>query len=136
MKLQQSGYDTHAGQAGRLSRLLHDLAAGLDAFRRTLKAAGAWDRTLVMTYGEFGRRAGENASGGTDHGTAAPHFLLGGKVKGGLFGAQPPLHDLENDDLRPGMDFRRLYATAAQAWWGLRPTPDALANERPLDCIA
>lgn len=136
LKLQQSGYDTHAGQKDKLSRLLRDLATGLGAFRRTLRAAGAWDRTLVMTYGEFGRRAGENASGGTDHGTAAAHFLLGGKVKGGLLGAQPPLHSLDNGDLHPSTDFRRLYATAAQAWWGLRPTPGALANERPLDCIA
>ena len=136
IKLAQTGYDTHAGQPGRHPHLLAQLAAGLAAFRTAMLEAGAWDRVLVMTYAEFGRRVAQNGSRGTDHGTAAPHFLLGGRVKGGLFGTQPALGDLDNQDLRHSMDFRRLYATAAQGWWRLPPTPSALGRAPPLPCLA
>ena len=91
MKLQHGGYDTHARQKDRHGALLAELADGLAAFRQAMIQAGCWRRCLVMTYGEFGRRVAENASGGTDHGTAAPHFLLGGRLRGGLYGAQPRL---------------------------------------------
>ena len=83
-----------------------------------LEVASLWQRTLVMTYSEFGRRARENGSAGTDHGTAAPHFLLGGRVKGGLYGRQPSLRDLVNGDLRHHLDYRQLYASVARLWWG------------------
>ncbi len=136
IKLQQSGYDTHAQQAGRHAALLTELAEGLTAFRSALIEADAWRRCLVMTYAEFGRRATENASGGSDHGTAAPQFLLGGGVKGGLFGAQPPLDDLEGGDLRHRLDFRRIYASVAQDWLGLPPAPDSLGRHRPLPLFA
>ncbi len=136
IKLAQSGYDTHANQRNRHGRLLGQLAAGLAAFRQALQDAGKWDQVLVMTYAEFGRRAGENASGGTDHGTAAPHFLLGGKVKGGFYGRQPSLGDLAGGDLKHSLDFRRLYATATQNWWGLPPTRNTLGNAKPLDVVA
>ena len=68
-----------------------------------------------MTYSEFGRRAKQNASGGTDHGTAAPHFVMGGEVKGGLYGAYPSLADLQDGDLRHTVDFRNVFATVARA---------------------
>jgi uncharacterized protein (DUF1501 family) len=84
-----------------------------------MQETGWWDRVLVMTYSEFGRRPAENNSRGTDHGTAAPHFVLGGKVKGGIYGNQPSLADLEKGDLKFNIDFRRLYATVARNWWGL-----------------
>lgn len=132
IKVQQGGYDTHAGQAGQHPRLLGDLAACLSAFRRALLEAGAWQSCLVMTYAEFGRRVQENASGGTDHGTAAPHFLLGGSVSGGLYGRQPSLSDLEGGDLRHSVDFRQLYATAAQGFLGLPAGPGVFAGHRPL----
>ncbi len=136
IKVSQTGYDTHAQQAGRHPRLLEQLAASLAAFREALVGAGLWDRVLVMTYAEFGRRVAENASNGTDHGTAAPHFILGGRVRGGLYGMPPALGDLDGGDLRPTMDFRRLYATAAQGWWGLPPSREALAGQRPLPCLS
>ena len=136
LKLQHSGYDTHARQAGRHAALLAELAEGLAAFRQVLSDAGAWRRTLVMTYAEFGRRAAENASGGSDHGTAAPHFLLGGRVRGGLLGQQPPLDDLEAGDLRPRLDFRRLYASLAEDWCGLPPAPASLGRHAPLPLVA
>jgi uncharacterized protein (DUF1501 family) len=85
-----------------------------------------------MTYAEFGRRVAENASGGSDHGTAAPHFLLGGRLGGGLYGEQPPLDDLEGGDLKPRLDFRRLYAAVAQGWLGLPPAPGSLGRHAPL----
>jgi len=83
IKVQHSGYDTHAQQAGRHAALLGELAEALAAFRQAMEEAAAWRRCLVMTYAEFGRRAAENASGGSDHGTSAPHLLLGGRVAGG-----------------------------------------------------
>ncbi|MGF1628781.1 MAG: DUF1501 domain-containing protein [Kiloniellaceae bacterium] len=132
IKVQQSGYDTHAQQAGRHPALLSELAEGLAALRTALVEAGAWRRTLVMTYAEFGRRVAENASGGSDHGTAAPHFLLGGRVRGGLLGEQPPLDDLEAGDLQYRLDFRRLYAAVAGEWLGLPPAPQSLGRQRPL----
>ena len=132
LKAAQGGYDTHAGQAGRHPRLLGELAAALAALRRALEASGDWDRVLVMSYAEFGRRAAENASGGTDHGTAAPHLLMGGRVKGGLYGAPPDLARLEAGDIVHSLDFRRLYATAAEGWWGLPPSREALKGAKPL----
>ncbi len=135
IKLQQSGYDTHAQQAARHAALLTELAEGLVAFRLALIEAGAWRRSLVMTYAEFGRRAAENASGGSDHGTAAPQFLLGGEVKGGFFGEQPPLDDLEGGDLHHRLDFRQVYASLSQGWLGLPPAPDSLGRHRPLPLL-
>lgn len=78
---------------------------------------------LILTYSEFGRRAGENGSRGTDHGTAAPHLLLGGRVIGGLYGQQPLLTHLVNADLDYHVDYRSLYATVARGWWSMRDPP-------------
>lgn len=132
IKVQQGGYDTHAGQAGRHPRLLAELAAALTAFRQALIGADAWDRCLVMTYAEFGRRVAENASAGTDHGTAAPHFLLGGRLRGGFYGQQPALSDLDAGDLRYNLDFRQLYAGVATHWLGLPPDLPTFGGLRPL----
>ena len=88
-----------------------------------------------MSYAEFGRRAQENNSGGTDHGTAAAHFFAGGRVKGGLYGEAPRLDDLDNGNLRHSVDFRSLYATALERWWGL-PAPGVLKGRfAPLDLL-
>ena len=136
IKLQHSGYDTHAQQKNRHGALLSELALALSAFRQAMIEWDAWQRVLVMTYAEFGRRVAENASGGTDHGSAAPHFLLGGRLRGGLYGAQPRLDDLEGGDLRPTLDFRRLYATVAGDWLGLPPAPASLGRQSRLPLIA
>jgi uncharacterized protein (DUF1501 family) len=135
-KLHHSGYDTHARQAARHAALLAELAEGLAAFRLALLEAGAWRRTLVATYAEFGRRVAENASGGSDHGSAAAHVLLGGRLRGGLIGEQPPLDDLEAGDLRHRLDFRRLYASLAGDWLGLPPAPASLGRHQPLALLA
>lgn len=117
-------FDTHRGQLGTHASLLKQLAEGLVALKAGLVEAGAWERTLVITYSEFGRRARENQSGGTDHGTAAPHFAFGGAVKGGVIGAMPDLERLDGtQNLVHTADFRQVYATIARRWWGIDPEP-------------
>jgi uncharacterized protein (DUF1501 family) len=114
-------YDTHQGQAQRHPQLMADLDAGLDAYFTTLDAAGKTDRALVMTVSEFGRRPGENGSG-TDHGTAAPQFVIGSAVKGGRYGAPPSLTKLdEHGNLVHPTDFRALYATVLAGGSGSIP---------------
>jgi uncharacterized protein (DUF1501 family) len=119
VKLSLGGFDTHSNQGPVQARLLKDLADGLAALRAALTELGRWDSSLVMTYAEFGRRPRENLSNGTDHGTASAHFLMGGRVKGGLYGAPPALAGLDgNGNLPFAVDFRDLYATVLERWWG------------------
>ena len=120
IKVALIGFDTHANQAPVQERLLGFLGAGLATLRKNLIAANLWNDVVVMTYSEFGRRAKPNASGGTDHGTAAPHFVMGGKVHGGLHGAYPSLTDLPDGDLRHTVDFRDVYAAVARGCWGIQ----------------
>ena len=135
IKVSHSGFDTHNNQRGLHDRLLAELAAGLAQFRSAMKQIGRWDQVLVMTYSEFGRRVAENGSRGTDHGTAAPHFLTGGRVRGGLYAEQPGLERLNAGDLEHSFDFRRLYATVGRSWWNL-PADPVLGDFRPLECIS
>ncbi len=116
-------FDTHADQAGRHAELLGTLAGALDAFFRDLQASGDDDRTLAVTFSEFGRRVEENGSKGTDHGTAAPLFVAGPAAVGGLAGAAPDLAAL-NADGNPShdVDFRQVYATVIEHWLGLDAT--------------
>jgi uncharacterized protein (DUF1501 family) len=118
VKVALGGFDTHANQAPVHETLLSVLANGLATFRVNMIAAGRWDDVVLMTYSEFGRRAKQNASGGTDHGTSAPQFVMGGRVKGGLHGVQPSLGDLQDGDLRHTIDFRDVYSTMARGCWG------------------
>jgi uncharacterized protein (DUF1501 family) len=135
IKLAHGSFDTHAQQRAVHERLLGELAAALAAFRAALTAHGRWRDVLVLTYSEFGRRAAENGSLGTDHGTAAPHFLLGDRVRGGLYGRQPSLARLADGDLVHSLDFRSLYRTVAQGHWGVSAA--ALGAVHPaLDCLA
>ena len=94
--LSLGSFDTHANQAATHARLLEDLARGLAALEAAMREIGRWDRTLVVTYAEFGRRPKENLSGGTDHGTASVHFALGGRVAGGLYGAAAAAEPSQN----------------------------------------
>ena len=133
IKVSLGGFDTHASQLEEQPLLLAELAAGLRGFSDSMRAHGMWDDVLVMTYAEFGRRPKENGSGGTDHGTSAPHFLMGGRVKGGLYGEQPPLDDLvHRDNLQHRLHFRSLFATVAQEWWGMNAS---FLKEPPLGAI-
>jgi uncharacterized protein (DUF1501 family) len=118
VKIALAGFDTHANQARTHEALLAVLAKGLATFRYNMIAAGRWSDVLVLTYSEFGRRARQNASDGTDHGTAAPLFVLGGQVKGGLHGSHPSLENLQDGDLRHTVDFRDVYSAVARGCWG------------------
>lgn len=119
IKLSIGSFDTHNNQRGTHDRLLKNLADGINTLARTLLAHNLWKDTLIVTYSEFGRRVIENASQGTDHGTAAAHLVMGGAVQGGIIGETPILSNLDNGDLRFTTDFRRLYATLAHQWWGI-----------------
>jgi uncharacterized protein (DUF1501 family) len=123
----QSGYDTHSAQANTHFGLLNELSGALKAFLDDLAASRLADRVLVLCFSEFGRRVLENDSAGTDHGAAAPVFLAGTSVKAGLLGNYPSLTDLDNGDLKPVVDFRRVYATILEDWLGL-PSESALGG--------
>ena len=120
MCLTLGSFDTHQNQVGTHAGLLKQLAEGMAALKSALTELGAWDRTLVMTFSEFGRRAKQNSSGGTDHGTAAPNFIAGGAVRGGLYGKAPDLNRLDaNQNVLYTIDFRQIYTSVAQQWWGV-----------------
>lgn len=120
IRLTLNGFDTHQNQPGQQAALLKQLAEGFASMKSALLELGRWDETLVMTYAEFGRRPRENQSNGTDHGTVAPHFVMGGRVRGGLYGVPPVLARLDgNGNLPVGVDFQQLYATVLGPWWGL-----------------
>jgi uncharacterized protein (DUF1501 family) len=121
----QAGYDTHGGQEGVHPGLLAELSGAVTEFLDDLAAARLADRVAVLCFSEFGRRVQENASAGTDHGTAGPVFLAGPQIKGGLVGRTPSLLDLDDGDLKMGIDFRRIYATVLEDWLGL-PAEKAL----------
>ncbi len=112
-------FDTHAGQAPAHANLLNQLSAAITAFFKDLAARGHRDRVLVMTFSEFGRRAKENGSKGTDHGEAAPMFLIGGKVKPGVVGAHPSLTTLAAGNIKHHTDFRQVYATIMDKYLGV-----------------
>ncbi len=120
-------FDTHANQRAQQDRLLKYLADGLAAFYRDLAAHGRDEHVLTMTFSEFGRRVTQNASNGTDHGTAMPLFVVGGGIKGGIYGDHPSLTDLDNGDLKFHTDFRSVYATVLERWLG-RKSDDVLAG--------
>ncbi len=126
----QGGFDTHARQLDTHAQLLGQLDAALAAFTRDLKAQGNFDRVVIMTFSEFGRRVAQNGSEGTDHGTAAPMFLLGGALRPGFVGTAPSLTDLDDGDLRHTVDFRSVYATVLEKW--LRaPSKEVLGRSFP-----
>jgi uncharacterized protein (DUF1501 family) len=114
----QGGYDTHTNQAGTHERLLTDLGNSVKAFVDDLTAQGNFERVLLMTFSEFGRRVAENGSQGTDHGAAAPLFIIGHKVKASLLGEYPSLapEHLHQGDLKFTVDFRSVYAGVLEGW--------------------
>lgn len=116
----QGGYDTHTNQSGSHDRLLGELGSAIKAFNEDIKAQGNLDKVLLMTFSEFGRRVKQNANGGTDHGAAAPLFMVGSKVRPGILGTTPDLTptNLHNGDLKFTTDFRSLYAGVIEQWLG------------------
>jgi uncharacterized protein (DUF1501 family) len=121
----QGGYDTHTNQINTQQRLFQDLGDSTKAFVDDMKAQGNMQRVLVMTFSEFGRRVAENANGGTDHGAAAPMFIVGNKVTAGLLGQYPSLapQDLFEGDVKYNVDFRSVYAGVLESWLKTKSAP-------------
>lgn len=116
----QRGYDTHANQLARHTALLRELNDAVAAFQNDMERLGLQDRVLGLTISEFGRRVKENGSAGTDHGTAAPLFVFGPAVKGGILGAGPNFNNLDNrGDFFHDYDFRQIYASILNQWFGV-----------------
>lgn len=111
IQFSQGGYDTHANQAGQHNRLLTELGNNLNVYQRELERMGLADRVVTVVFSEFGRRVKENLSGGTDHGSAGPVFIIGKGVNPVFHGAYPSLEDLDRDNLKYTTDFRRIYAS-------------------------
>lgn len=112
------GFDTHSRQAEQHERLIGGFSNAVKAFMDEMEAAGRADKVIVLAFSEFGRRTYENGSAGTDHGKAAPMFLVGKRVKGGLYGPNPDLQNLADGDIAYKIDFRQVYATALDDWMG------------------
>jgi uncharacterized protein (DUF1501 family) len=129
------GFDTHANQKNRHDQLMRTLSTAVSAFIADLRARRALDRVLVLAFSEFGRRVAENGSRGTDHGVAAPMFLLGGCVVPGLHGEHPSLTRLTAGDLVMTVDFREVYASVLERWLGA-PGEDVLGKGwKPLPVV-
>ena len=132
--VQHGSFDTHVTQKQTQERLLADFANSISAFYQDLAAHGNDKRVLTMTFSEFGRRAAENASRGTDHGEAAPVFLIGGGVKGGLYGRHPDMSQLNAGNLAFTTDFRSVYATVLERWLG-RPAAPVVGSFSALPAV-
>jgi uncharacterized protein (DUF1501 family) len=124
----QDGYDTHSAQLATHAGLLSELGGALRAFLDDLAAAHLAERVTVLVFSEFGRQVRENASAGTDHGTAAPVLLAGPALSSGLVGKAPNLQELVGNAPKMSMDFRRIYASILNNWLGV-PSKDALGGE-------
>ncbi|MEL6943969.1 MAG: DUF1501 domain-containing protein, partial [Bacteroidota bacterium] len=112
-----SGFDTHAFQKNPQNHSLKRYADGVAAFVNDLKANNLFQDVTILTFSEFGRRVKQNASGGTDHGTANNVFVMSGNLKNaGFYNAAPNLTDLENGDLKFEIDFRRVYSSLLEDW--------------------
>ena len=134
--VQLEGFDTHQNQAGDHAALLRELGGAVSAFFDDLRRSREAGRVLLLAFSEFGRRLAENASRGTDHGTAAPVFLVGPGVWRGLHGPYPNLTDLQDGDPRFAIDFRRIYATILDRWLDC-PSRAVLGAEFPhLELVA
>lgn len=129
------GFDTHSNQLVQQQNLFTGLSAALDAFLADLAATGHDERVLVATFSEFGRRVKENGSAGTDHGTAAPMFLVGKGVRGGVYGTAPDLSALDaGGNIRFGVDFRSVFGSVLRDWFGTSETTvaDVLGGSWPM----
>ncbi|HVT90677.1 MAG TPA: DUF1501 domain-containing protein [Tepidisphaeraceae bacterium] len=125
------GFDTHAGERNRHDQLMQQFAQGVGAFWQDMQDQKNHQRVLMMTFSEFGRRVASNASGGTDHGAAAPMFLMGPACKQPIVGKHPSLTDLDGGgDLKFAIDFRSIYATVLQNWLET-PSKPILGNQFP-----
>nr|WP_082959279.1 DUF1501 domain-containing protein [Mycobacterium mantenii] len=130
--VQLGGFDTHAGERGTQQRLLQTFDQAVTAFVQEM----AGRDVVLMAYSEFGRRVRANASQGTDHGTAGPVFIAGAPVRGGFYGEQPSLTDLDNGDLKYSTDFRDIYAELLARTVGADPTPSVGTGRNTLGLLS
>jgi len=113
-------FDTHVNQDGQQKRLFTEFSDAIKAFSSDLKKNNRFDDVLMCTFSEFGRRVSQNASGGTDHGTANNIFLISGGLKEkGIINPMPDLSDLQDGDLKYKIDFKSVYATVLNKWMGM-----------------
>ncbi|HYG50034.1 MAG TPA: DUF1501 domain-containing protein [Flavobacteriales bacterium] len=134
--ISHGSFDTHVGQPGKHERLLETLGEGINAFIEDLEKTNKLNDTLVMVFSEFGRRVEQNASNGTDHGTAGNMFIIGNKLKkSGVRNAAPDLTDLQDGDLKHTVDFRSVYATVLKNWLGANDKEILGENFTMLDFI-
>jgi uncharacterized protein (DUF1501 family) len=134
--LSLGSFDTHINQDGQQKRLFREMNDALAVFARDMKNNGKWNDVLVVTFSEFGRRVSQNASGGTDHGTANQMFFLGGSLRRqGLLNELPDLGDLDDGDLKFRVDFRQVYATLLDRWLGADARTILGTRFEPLDFI-
>ncbi len=129
------GFDTHSNQGNTHRNLLTTLSEGLVAFQKDLEAHRLDQQVMTMTFSEFGRRPAENESRGTDHGTAAPLFVMGSKLKGGLHGTAPSLKLDRSQDLTYSTDFRQVYSTVLDRWFSCPTTGVLEGDYRPLSFV-
>lgn len=129
------GFDTHAQQDAAHQSLLRQLSDSVSTFMKDLISHGHGDRVLCLCFSEFGRRVAENASKGTDHGTAGPMFLVGTGVTAGLVGEHPSLQDLQDGDLKHHTDFRQVYATVLERWLNCESSGILKGNFQPVDAL-
>lgn len=134
--VEHGSFDTHVGQKNTQNLLLAQLSDGLAAFYDDLTAHGNERRVLTLTFSEFGRRIEENASRGTDHGEASPLFMIGGGVKGGLYGEVPDLAQSAMGNVPFTTDFRNVYATVLERWLGRPSVPVLNGSFAPLPVLA
>lgn len=117
--LSLGSFDTHVNQENQQERLFTQLNEAINSFVKDLKKNNRFEDVTIMTFSEFGRRVAQNASGGTDHGTANNMFFIGGGLKKqGLLNAMPDLNDLKEGDLKHTVDFKSVYATLLLNWLG------------------
>ena len=129
------GFDTHNNQLNTHAGLLKTLSESLAAFQADLESKQLDGQVLTMTFSEFGRRPSENESRGTDHGTAAPLFVMGSRLKPGLHGSAPSLDVARNQDLQYSTDFRAVYSTVLDRWLGCKSSAILGKDYQPLGFI-
>ena len=125
------GFDTHAAQAASQNLLLIYVSDAIRGFLADMERISRADDVAMMVFTEFGRRVGENASGGTDHGTATPMYVVGKQVEGGFYGEHPSLTDLDDGNLKMTTDFRSVYGTMLKEWMGYGDVQGTLKGDYP-----
>lgn len=129
-------FDTHVRQQARQHQLFDELNAGLKAFTEDLKRSNRFNDTLIMTFSEFGRRVSQNASSGTDHGTANNMFFISGALKNkGIINPLPDLVNLKDGDLQFQVDFKQVYATVLEKWLGSSSTNILGSEYKTMDFV-